>query len=81
MTKTVHIDCNGRSVDDCMREMTRHLDAHIARVLAADERSFWCRGAPPHEIEETMRQARAHIQAWRDVRLAEMRRDLAEWWN
>lgn len=79
MTTTVNIDCNDRSVDDVMREMKKRLDEFIADTLHTDEVEFWCRGCPAHEIEDTMRHARAHAQALRDSFLERKRVELIAW--
>ena len=81
MTKTENIDCNGRSVDDVMREITEKMDKWIAEVLQSDELFFVSRGCLPREVAEEMQAHRQRCMAIRDAKLAEMRRDLAEWWN
>jgi hypothetical protein len=75
----VHIDCNGKSLDQVMRETRVSLDGLIEKELKAVEWAAVCDGCPPHELEEFMRQNRDRCMAARDRWLEQRRKELGAW--
>jgi hypothetical protein len=75
----VHIDGNGKTLDQVMRETRLSLDALIAEELKAIEWAAHCDGCPPHELEKFMRNNRDRCMAARDRFLEQWREQLGAW--
>ena len=76
MNPETHTDCQGKTLDEVMRETARKVDALMAKELKVFEWSAICAGCPEHELAELMRQNRDRCMAYRDRWLTEARAQL-----
>ena len=76
--ETIHLDIEGKSPPEIMREMTRKLDAGITKILQEAEWSAHCDGCAEDELASLMHDARQRVQAVRDRFLEQRRAELKD---
>lgn len=75
----VHIDGNGKTLEQVMRETRVSLDELMEKELKAVEWAAIFDGCPAHELEHFMRENRDRCMAARDRFLEEWRKQLGTW--